>query len=73
MNKGADFVKDQETLYTKRRITKEQLWNAILDDFNQKNKKIQEMPVLMTFPKYGNDDDYVDQLVGKRAIRFLLR
>ena len=47
----------------RRKITKEQLWNAILDDFqSEENKKIQEM-LINDVPKYGNDDDYVDQLV----------
>ena len=50
-------------VYEEKKITKEQLWNAILDDFqSEENKKIQEM-LINDVPKYGNDDDYVDQLV----------
>ncbi len=52
----------KKLVYEEKKITKEQLWNAILDDFQSKNKKIQEM-LINEAPKYGNDDDYVDQLV----------
>lgn len=53
----------KKLVYEEKKITKEQLWNAILDDFQSpENKKIQEM-LINEAPKYGNDDDYVDQLV----------
>ena len=53
----------KKLVYEEKKITKEQLWNAILDDFqSEENKKIQEM-LINDVPKYGNDDDYVDQLV----------
>ena len=46
-----------------KKITREQLWNAILDDFQSpENKKIQEM-LNDEAPKYGNDDDYADNLI----------
>ncbi len=46
-----------------KKITRQELWDAILDDFSSpKNKKIQEM-LIREAPKYGNDDDYVDQLI----------
>ncbi|WP_337408550.1 glycyl radical protein [Holdemanella sp.] len=49
--------------YEEKKITRQELWNAILDDFSSpKNKKIQEM-LIREAPKYGNDDDYVDQLI----------
>ncbi len=53
----------KKLVYEEKKITKEQLWNAILDDFkSSENKIIQEM-LIENSPKYGNDDDYVDQLV----------
>ncbi len=53
----------KKLIYEDKRITKEQLWNAILDDFKSpENKLIQEM-LIEDSPKYGNDNDYVDQLV----------
>ena len=53
----------KKLVFEEKRITPEQLWNAILDDFNsEENQKIQDM-LVNEAPKYGNDDDYVDQLV----------
>ena len=53
----------KKLVYEEKRITREQLWNAILDDFKSpENLKIQELLVNAS-PKYGNDIDYVDQLV----------
>ncbi|MBQ3383747.1 MAG: glycyl radical protein [Erysipelotrichaceae bacterium] len=53
----------KKLVYEEKRITPEQLWNAILDDFqSEENQKIQHM-LINNAPKYGNDDDYVDQLV----------
>lgn len=53
----------RKLVYEEKKITREELWNALLDDFQSpKNKKIQEM-LISNAPKYGNDDDYVDQLI----------
>lgn len=52
----------KKLVYEEQKITRQQLWDAILDDFQStENKKIQEL--LVDAPKYGNDNDYVDQLV----------
>ncbi len=53
----------KKLVYEEKKITREQLWNAILDDFqSEENQKIQKM-LIEEAPKYGNDDDYVDHLV----------
>lgn len=53
----------KKLVYEEKKITRQELWDAILDDFSlPKNKKIQEM-LIREAPKYGNDDDYVDQLI----------
>ncbi len=53
----------KKLVYEDHKITQEQLWNAILDNFNsEENQKIQQM-LINDAPKYGNDNDYVDQLV----------
>lgn len=53
----------KKLMYEEKKITRQELWNAILDDFSSpENKKIQEM-LIREAPKYGNDDDYVDQLI----------
>ncbi|MBR1565990.1 MAG: glycyl radical protein [Oscillospiraceae bacterium] len=53
----------KKLVFEEKRITPAELWDAILDDFQSpENKKIQEM-LINEAPKYGNDDDSVDQLV----------
>ena len=53
----------KKLVYEEKKISRQQLWEAILDDFQSPDgKKIQAM-LVNEVPKYGNDDDYVDQLV----------
>ena len=53
----------KKLVYEEKKITPQQLWDAILDNFQSpENKKIQEM-LIEEAPKYGNDNDYVDNLV----------
>ena len=53
----------KKLVYEEKKITPEQLWNAMLADFEgEDNQRIQSM-LIHDVPKYGNDDDYVDQLV----------
>lgn len=53
----------KKLVYEEEKITRKQLWAAILDNFRSPgNKKIQEM-LVNEAPKYGNDNDYVDALV----------
>lgn len=53
----------KKLVYDEKKLTREQLWNAILDDFTgEESRKVQKI-LVNEAPKYGNDDDYVDQLV----------
>ncbi len=53
----------KKLVFDEKKITPEQLWNALLDDFtSEENKEIQDM-LINDAPKYGNDNDYVDNLV----------
>ena len=53
----------KKLVYEEERITPVQLWDALLDDFeSEENQKIQQM-LINDSPKYGNDNDYVDNLV----------
>jgi len=53
----------KKLVFEEKKITPQQLWDAILDDFQSpQNRKIQQM-LQNDAPKYGNDDDYVDQLI----------
>ena len=53
----------KKLVYEEKKITREQLMDALKDDFTSpENQKIRRM-LIHDAPKYGNDDDYVDQLV----------
>lgn len=53
----------KKLVFEEKKITPEQLWSAMKDDFtSEENQKIQYM-LIHDSPKYGNDNDYVDQLV----------
>ncbi|MGN0287505.1 MAG: glycyl radical protein [Atopobiaceae bacterium] len=53
----------KKLVFDEHRITPQQLWDAILDDFQSpESQRIQRM-LINDAPKYGNDNDYVDQLV----------
>ena len=53
----------KKLVFEEKKITAAQLWAAILDDFRSpESRRIQDM-LVNDAPKYGNDDDYVDQLV----------
>ena len=60
----ADSLAAIKTLvYDEKKLTQQQLWDAIMDDFtSEENQKIQQM-LINEAPKYGNDNDAVDQLV----------
>ena len=53
----------KKLVFEEKKITQEQLWDALEDNFtSDKNQRIQQM-LINEAPKYGNDNDYVDQLV----------
>ncbi len=44
-------------------MTPEELWNALINNFQgEEGKKVQNI-LLSKAPKYGNDDDYVDMML----------
>lgn len=50
-------------VYEKNLITKDELWDALQNDFaGERGKEIQHM-LIHDAPKFGNDDDYVDSLI----------
>lgn len=52
----------KKVVFEDNKVSPEELWEAIISDFTgDRNKEIREL--LITAPKYGNDDDYVDQLI----------
>ncbi len=53
----------KKLVFEEKKLTKEQLWSAILDDFTSEESQAVQKLLVEGAPKYGNDDDYADQLV----------
>ncbi len=61
-NLGDSLAAIRKCVFEDRTITTEELWDALLNDFEGlRGQEIQA--ALANAPKYGNDDDYVDQLL----------
>ena len=53
----------KKLVFEDKKIPPAQLWDAIVDDFNSPDsQKVQDL-LINDAPKYGNDDDYVDNLI----------
>ena len=53
----------KKLVFDEKKITQQQLWDALVDDFqSEESQRIQRM-LIEEAPKYGNDNDKVDQLV----------
>lgn len=53
----------RKLVFEEKRIKPAELWDAILDDFKSPANRRIQMMLINDAPKYGNDDDSVDQLV----------
>ena len=61
----------KKLVFEEKKITGEELWEALMEDFqSEKGKAIQRM-LINDAPKYGNDEDYVDQLVVDAYNRYI--
>lgn len=55
----------KKLVFEEKKISTKELWQALMDNFEgEEGKRIQNM-LIYDAPKYGNDDDYVDELVRK--------
>jgi formate C-acetyltransferase len=55
----------KKLVYEEKKISRDELWDALTNDFaGEKGEKIRQT-LLNDVPKYGNDDDYVDELIQK--------
>lgn len=53
----------KKLVFEEHKLTTEELWHALETDFaGEEGERIRQM-LINDAPKYGNDDDYVDQLV----------
>ena len=53
----------KKLVFEEQKITANQLWDALMDDFTSPEHKAIQQMLISDAPKYGNDDDYVDQLI----------
>lgn len=54
----------KKLVYEEKKISRQELWQALVSDFaGEKGEKIRQT-LLNEAPKYGNDEDYVDGLIG---------
>jgi len=61
-NLGDSLAAIKKCVYEDKSITREELWNALLNDFEgQEGAHIRQL--LLHAPKFGNDEDYVDDLL----------
>ncbi|MDD3339834.1 MAG: glycyl radical protein [Lachnospiraceae bacterium] len=63
-NLGDSLAALKKNVYENQVISRKDLWDALVSDFQTPDgARIQKL--LLDAPKYGNDDDYVDELVVK--------
>ena len=61
-NLGDSLAAIKKCVYEDKTVTRAELWNALLSDFEGENgARIRQK--LLAAPKYGNDEDYVDNLL----------
>ena len=61
----------KKLVYEEKKISKDELMNALATDFaGEEGERIRQM-LINDAPKYGNDDDYVDQLVVNAYASYL--
>ncbi len=70
-NLGNSMAAIKKLVFEEKRITKQQLIEAIENDFEgEEGEKIRQL-LLNYAPKYGNDDDYVDLLLKDAYMEFI--
>jgi len=63
-NLGDSLAAIKKCVYEDKSISREELWDALLNDFaGERGEEIRRL--LLAAPKYGNDEDSVDSLVVK--------
>jgi pyruvate formate-lyase/glycerol dehydratase family glycyl radical enzyme len=70
-NLGNSLAAIKKLVFEEKKITKQQLINAIESDFEGKDGERIRYMLLNFAPKYGNDDDYVDLLLRDAYMEFI--
>ncbi len=69
-NLGDSLAAIKKLVYDEKLISRDALWNALISDYaGEEGERIHRM--LMDAPKFGNDDDYVDQLLVRAYDTYL--
>ena len=53
----------KKLVFEEKKISTTELWDALMEDFASDKAKMIQKALIEDAPKYGNDDDYVDNLV----------
>ena len=53
----------KKLVFEEKKISSKDLWNALMEDFISEKGKMVQKALIEDAPKYGNDEDYVDELV----------
>jgi pyruvate formate-lyase/glycerol dehydratase family glycyl radical enzyme len=62
-NLGDSLAAIKKCVFEDKSFTSEQLWNALINNFEgEEGRKIQEI-LINNAPKFGNDEDYIDLLL----------
>lgn len=61
----------KKLVFDEGRITPQRLWQALVADFSGEGDEVVRLMLVNDAPKYGNDDDYVDQLVVRAYDSYL--
>lgn len=64
-NIGDSMAAIKKLVFEEKKLTTHQLWDALMNDFEGAEfEKVRDM-LINDAPKYGNDDNYVDELIVK--------
>lgn len=64
-NLGDSLAAIKKLVFEEKRISPDELWDALMSNYENKGGwEIQQM-LIYDAPKYGNDDDYVDELTSR--------
>ncbi len=69
-NLGDSLAAIKKCVYEDKSVTRAELWQALIDNFaGSEGQRIRKL--LLTAPKYGNDEDYVDSLVVQGYMSYI--